>query len=101
VPGGFFRCSSPAGLVDSAVLVVDAWVHVVCTWAPSSSRMYVDGALVAEVASDGGVLNVDSIDGVGVGMNSPSGDVLNGDLDDVRIYRRGLTGDEACWAALR
>lgn len=101
VPGGAIRCTTPATTaLETAPIQAGVWLHVACAFDPTTgARLWVDGALVAEAPNAGGVINVGGTNGVGVGRNSPSGDVFDGLLDDVRIYGRAITDGEACWAA--
>jgi len=68
------------------------WHHYAGTFDGTTKRLYVDGSLrdtaVGTVAYDGGVLTI------GCDTNSIDQQYWDGDIDDVRIYRRALSAEE-------
>jgi hypothetical protein len=74
-----------------------AWHHVACVVDGTDTIIYVDGAEAARVAQ--GAAGTSSTDGLALAGNSPSGDGFLGQMDNVRMWNRGLTADELCWNA--
>ena len=70
------------------------WHHVAATYDGSAMRLYVDGTLDASLtglADDGPGSNSD----LTIGAKYPGGGYgIDGDMDDVRIYNRALSGTE-------
>lgn len=72
----------------------NTWRHVAAVYDGTKKYLYVDGALDATV-SVSGVLAPSVGKPVWIGASSDNGDrYLDGQLDDVRIYSRALTGAE-------
>ncbi len=76
---------SPAAVPDGT------WTHIAATVEQGKAVLYVNGAKVGE-ASRGGTAAAPALP-VGIGWACDHGS-FRGILDDVRIYRRGLTADE-------
>lgn len=73
------------------------WHHVVLQRANGTLRMLVDGVQVASaVAPDGSVTagKEFGVQGIQVGQRVDGADRFKGTVDEVRIYRRALSGDE-------
>ena len=89
----FLDDSDSGGLSGNTVLNTGQWYHVAATWDGSEVRIYVDGVL-DKTPPDvrGGTIGTDTrplyIGGRG------TADVLDGIVDDVRIYNRALTAAE-------
>lgn len=79
--------------VDSATTVsTGTWYHVVATYDGSIGRMYINGALDnSNVFTHTATANSDTLV---IGGRSGSIDMLDGIIDDVRIYNRALTATE-------
>lgn len=94
---GAIRCSSAPAIVDTpaSTVTVGAWMHVACTYDGAFVRVYVNGAQVAQGAATG-LIGAASTVGVAIGMNSPSGDVLDGAMDDLRIFGVARTAAQIC-----
>lgn len=84
---GALRCAITGGTdLTTATGVVDAstWHRVTCTFTGSQMRIYVDGTMVgtsntaSTVPATGG--------GMVIGHNNPSGENLNGAIDDLQIW---------------
>jgi hypothetical protein len=91
---------SPHTLASPGDITTDAWHHLAGTWDGATKRLYIDGEVVAE--EDAGV----EYDGHAIylgGDQNSGAEVLfwDGVLDDLRVYRRALSGAEiAALAAL-
>ena len=89
----FLDDSNSGGLSGNTVLNTGQWYHVAATWDGSEVRIYVDGVL-DKTPPDvrGGTIGTDTrplyIGGRG------TADVLDGIVDDVRIYNRALSAAE-------
>jgi len=97
-PPGVVRAMSPAALDTPLPLVVGAWTHVAFTYDGAKMTLYVNGAAVATQAIVG-TFGAPSGNGIAVGMNSPSGDVLDGELDSLRVFRIARSAKQICEAA--
>lgn len=102
-PGGELRCSAGVASSVPGAVGLGAWHHLGCVFdGPAlTMRSYVDGVEVALNAAglpDGGVrvLSVGDDAGLTLGEQSPSGDVLNGAIDGVRIWCVPRTAAELC-----
>lgn len=81
------------GVTSTVVPVTNRWYFVTVVYDGSTIKMYVDGALDAQVSCTGTV----TANGfaVNIGENSDqTGRYWNGDIDDVRLYNRALSADE-------
>ncbi len=87
-------------LTRKPLIVPDTWAHIAVTWDGKSNRLFVNGV---EAAHDAGTTAA----GWGVGNEvgrcwTDPGYHWDGTIDDLRVYRRALTGAEiaeACKAA--
>ncbi|MGD9781371.1 MAG: LamG domain-containing protein [Kiritimatiellia bacterium] len=84
-------------LLDSAPLGVGEWHHVAATFARPEMKIYVDGALVGTAAHDYPLAH-NPATGLLIGASDhavlPMASFAHGMLDDVRMYRRALGGQE-------
>ncbi|MDY6771608.1 MAG: LamG domain-containing protein, partial [Candidatus Nanohaloarchaea archaeon] len=83
---------------DAGKLENNSWHHVAGTWNGDVGRVYLDGRLIAEndpAEGDGPVNNTNEDTGIGARdvEGSPSS-FFNGQIDDVRVYSRALTGEQ-------
>lgn len=92
-PSGELRCSLGVVSVAAQAVTVGNWHHIGCVFdGPGrQTRSYLDGVLLDTVDSglpDGGqrVLGLGDTAGLTIGEQSPSGDVLQGVVDGVRIW---------------
>jgi len=99
LPGGAVRATTPAPLDTAAVLKLGTWHHLAYTYDGARQVIYVDGAIVKEAALAGGTFGTGDGAGLAIGMNSPSGDNLDGALDSMRIFRIARTKAQICAAA--
>ena len=87
---GELKADTATGLID-----LDAWTHVAAVWDGAAMKLYKNGAEVASV-DKGGVLSTNPDANVAIG-NQPVGTPgrpWDGQIDDVRLYDRGLSADE-------
>ncbi len=68
--------------------VADRWYHVAGTYDGDRMRLYLDGVEVGSRAVDGDLMGGDTI------RLSSASEPLDGYLDDVRVYRRALSGGQ-------
>ena len=95
---GEIRCAMSATVLVGLRLEIDRWTHVACAYDGARVTLYQDG--VAGPSSNASApLVVDRTDGVGLGQNSPSGDNLDGAIDQIRIWRARRTDAQICAAA--
>ncbi len=99
-PDGTVRCSMSSTVASGPIVAVDTWSHIACRYDGQTVRMYQDGVQRAMVSTSV-TLSTGSDDGMRLGMNSPSGDVLDGAIDDVRMWRVARTPEQICAAAGR
>lgn len=94
---GAIRCSTAPAIADTlpSTVVLDTWMHVACVYNGASMIVYVNGVKSVEVAGTGSIVTSSSA-GCAIGMNSPSGDVLDGAMDDLRIFRVARTASQIC-----
>lgn len=92
------ECVGNAGNVTGPTLAAGAVTHVACTIGVTTITLYYDGAAVA-TGTTSAILGPSHP--VAIGMNSPSGDVLIGTLDEVRLYSRVKTTAEILGDAKR
>ena len=99
--GPQLRCSINSNYLYAPVTAFSGWTHVACSCDASSLTIYVNGVVVgtgnencaAGATSEGYGLEVgaDNIGGPGY-----TGDILQGALDDVRLYTTRLTASQVC-----
>lgn len=78
---------------DGHELVPGTWTHVVTSHGPVEDRIYINGVL-ANTKAVGGILNHTTHE-LGIGWNPIDvGNYMDGDIDEVQIYNRELTGQE-------
>lgn len=94
-PDGALQC---IGLTAPANLVAGVWTHVACTY-DGTTRLYARGVEVGATAGGGGPLGSGGTTGTSIAADNPSGSPLNGDIDQVRIFKRARTAAEICAAA--
>ena len=78
---GELQCITATNVM--ARVPADTWTHVACTDDGTSRKIYVNGALVdtAPAAALAG-----GTQGMALGANSPSGNQLGGDIDQLRVF---------------
>ena len=96
----FLDDSDSAGLSGNTVLSSGHWYHVAATWNGSEVRIYVDGVIDKNPPDlRGGTIGTDTRP-LYIGGRGTS-DVLDGIVDDVRIYNRALSAAEVAALANR
>jgi len=77
--------------LSSQAVITDGTWHCICfTWDGSSRRLYVDDILVAE-DTDIGLAHSTGDLNIGCGKGTAPSTFFSGLIDDVRIYKRGIT----------
>jgi hypothetical protein len=101
LPNGALVCSARGGVATTGGGVVAAgqWVAVACTASGDSVQAWVAGSQRAE-GNIGPAAPGNPMPGLAIGSNMPSGDLLIGSIDNLRIWNRELSSDEICDAAL-
>lgn len=99
--GGTLACTASLAVSAAAVIAIDVWTHVACTYDGSTLSMFVNGVQVA--SSTGGTPLAGGTQGMTIGANNPttSADRFTGRIDDVRIYSDARTRAELCADAQR
>ena len=71
----------------------DTWYHLAATFDGSEAKIYVNGELNnSELYPTATIRN--SFDDLYIGSKEAGGEFFNGDVDELRIYNRALSGDE-------
>ncbi|MFC4357169.1 LamG-like jellyroll fold domain-containing protein [Halobium salinum] len=84
---------STTKLVASSTVPAGEWVHMVATYDGGHMRIYVDGTQVA-VKQKTGTVSTNSEVPVALAANPSGAQSLDGNLDEVRVYDRGLSASE-------
>jgi hypothetical protein len=77
----------------TGTLPVNTWYHAAATYDGSRMRLYLNGTEIGSVAKTG-LLSQDSASPVNLGRSPDGSRYMQGDLDDVRIYRSVLTPND-------
>ena len=94
-PDGSVRCVIGSTTDIDLVIPTNTWTHVACTYDGQVITLYQDGRAGLGVVDPNGIPTA-SIDGTGLGQNSPSGDHLDGALDDVRVWQVARDANAIC-----
>jgi Concanavalin A-like lectin/glucanases superfamily len=94
-PDGGIRCSIGSATDIGLKVPAGVWTHVACTYDGSIVRLYQDG-VPGPTLNTMVVIPTAPIDGLALGQNLPSGDHLDGALDDVRVWRVARTRAQVC-----
>lgn len=93
---GFLQSDSStivcAGTIATSTLV-GVWSHVTATGDGTTLRVYVNGALDGSIAYSGIVKDVSGVWAIGRDIANAA-NPFTGNLDDVRMYKRAITGPE-------
>ena len=87
-PGGRVRASTP-GIYDGD------WHHLLISRSSDTVSLYVDGVLDSTETGASAIGSVSTANALNLGASSSSGGDFEGQLDDVRLYTRGLAADDA------
>lgn len=71
---------------------IGQWTHIFGTYDGQTIRLYYDGHPIASAKAPGGVRATD--DALYIGAEAPALSVLEGALDDFRVYRKALTDEQ-------
>jgi fibronectin type 3 domain-containing protein len=89
--GAFKWHLNGVGTLTGALPQTNVWVHVAGTWNGSVMTIYTNGVLEASLAAAGGITTTADLLAIGKKNGSTtSGDYFYGQMDEVRIYNRGL-----------
>ena len=91
-PQGVVFTSDERDSRASAQLPVNTWTHVATTYDGATLRVYANGSQVASRAVSGSIAA--SSGALRIGGNAVWDEFFAGRIDDVRVYRRTLTGAE-------
>lgn len=100
---GKFRCGIGNMTVDAVVGVPPGdWYHVTCAFDHGALELFIDGQL-AGCRVLGPDIPIDGMEGLGIGgnigANSAFTDQFVGGLDNIQVFQRTFSQDEACTAA--
>ncbi len=96
---GTLRCSAALGIAHTSLkLDVGVWNHVACVAGGGNVKVYVDGVERASALMLSSIPKSGST-GTSIGSDNPSGDQLQGRIDDLRIWRVARTQTQVCQAA--
>jgi len=71
------------------------WHHIVFSWDGSSTQLYLDGTCVQSVSGVSGTIDTSNVSYLHIGEGGWTGtNDFAGQIDDVRIYNRGITAKE-------
>jgi hypothetical protein len=97
-------------MITSSADVSSSWTHVVCQKTGSEMQMYIDGTLHASASSKllqdiqsplSSSARIDNMQLLSIGGYSTSSYNMQGQLDEIRIYNKALTGTEVGYLADR
>ncbi|MBN1319143.1 MAG: LamG domain-containing protein, partial [Anaerolineales bacterium] len=92
----FHREAPPWNLVTPDVIPFNRWTHVAGTYDGATMRIYVNGTLTASTSCEGGIPAAPNTP-ITIGAiydHDNLTDWFDGMLDDMRIYRKALSGEE-------
>ena len=93
LPGGEVRCSSSGGeAVASAAVAVGRWTAIACTASANNLVLWIDGVAQDQAQMDGNSNGTPTT--LGIGGNLPSGDPLEGLIDNVRVWSTARTAQQ-------
>ncbi len=89
---GFLGCDAQQR-ASNATTPLNTWTHVAVTYDGVALRHYLNGALDRTTPLTCTVKNTSS-QAIRIGANGGNGEVMNGSIDDVRVYSRVLSAAE-------
>jgi hypothetical protein len=99
LPGGTLVCSAQGGVAASdGVVRPGEWVTVACMAEAGSVSLWLNGTRLARSLAPGSA-GAGAGRGLTVGTNNPTGDHLEGLIDNVLIWNRGRTAEQLCASA--
>jgi Concanavalin A-like lectin/glucanases superfamily/Chitobiase/beta-hexosaminidase C-terminal domain len=91
---GTVVASGPATGVNSAAADLNVWTHVASVWDGATWRLYRNGVQISSAASAVGAVTVPNV-GWAIGARGTGSErFFAGQIDEVRIYNRGLSAGE-------
>lgn len=84
---GELQCITASNV--TANVPANTWTHVACTYDGANRKIYVNGVVVDTTALTGSLPA--GVQGMALGANSPSGNQLGGDLDQLRVFSAART----------
>lgn len=84
---GELQCITASNV--TANVPANTWTHVACTYDGANRKIYVNGVVVDTTALTGSLAA--GVQGMALGANSPSGNQLGGDLDQLRVFSAART----------
>jgi hypothetical protein len=94
-PDGSVRCVIGSTTDIGLTITTNTWTHVACTYDGAAINLFQDGRAGATVSDPNGIPTA-SVDGTALGQNSPTGDHLDGALDDVRVWQVARDAVDLC-----
>ena len=92
VPMTEISINGAATVAGTSTLPLGVWTHIASTYDGATMRFFVNGVQVAQRAQTGSI--VTSTGALRIGANTIWREAFVGDIDEVRIYNRGLTAAE-------
>jgi hypothetical protein len=94
-PGFSRRASAVVQSVagSAAMVATGAWRHLVATYDGTTSRLYLDGALISSAASAGSMVDIATALTIG-GRGGAATNPWNGKLDELAVWARALDATE-------
>ena len=80
-------------IASSGDLPLNTWYHATATYDGANMRLYLNGVAVGTIAKSGALTTSAAVP-ASIGRNPDGSNLMNGVIDDVRIYNRALTPAE-------
>lgn len=97
LPTDVVNCSRGPSNVKWTGLQLNTWTHVTCALGSGNLSLYINGSKVAEA---GGATAPDPGAGMNaIGGNAPSGNTMDGMIDNFRVWNVRRTDEQICKAA--
>ena len=90
--GEIWTTSGYFGAAGTGAVPLNVWTHLAATLSGGSLRLYVNGSLVRTTAASGTVRTSNAP--LRIGGNAVWNEWFSGQIDEVRVYNRGLTAAE-------
>ncbi len=95
--GELYCATAGLAATTAGVLTPGGWHHLACVFDGTNLLAYVDGVQSAIVTASGSAtIGTGSADGLRLGQNSPTGDVLQGAIDGVRVWCEARAQADLC-----
>ncbi|MDO8728838.1 MAG: LamG domain-containing protein [bacterium] len=90
--GTLYKCGDSPIVSPNIFVSNNVWTHIVYTFDGTTNKLYLNGALNGSsvTAHDAGAITNSNIGRRSIGSTYE----FDGEIDDVRVYNRALTGDE-------